>query len=113
MTDQEWLDATCRLNGYVGGRLLDDGRYIALERQLYGAAAIIRSNVGDDFGRDDYWRYNDLAPAMIALAKWDGQGDPEGWVKHSPSNRRVSQSPDEIAPGIGRVGAVGVVYIRP
>ena len=74
--------------------------------------AIIEAAIGDRLGYDESWDYPSLGEAAIGLMHWDGAGEPEGWISHIPSFRRISRSPEERDQAGNGVGAVGVVYVR-
>ena len=112
MTDEQHL-AWLEEQGYVSPRIVDEGKWIAMERMLFGAVKILRGQLSDSAGYSDEWMYPSSIAAALAFSEWNGQGDPDGWVRHKPSNRRISQSPDEYDENGRRVGAVGVVYLRP
>jgi hypothetical protein len=100
-------------NGYSNGKLIRGGtQYATIAPKMY-THAIITGRVGDMFGYGDCWCYPSRAAACRALADWDGEGEPEGWIRHPDTGRRVSQSPDEYDANQRRVGAVGVLYVRP
>lgn len=91
MTDQQrrdylrWLKDEC---GYKHIRLMPDGRWAAVYPLLFTAAVIV-GRVGDKVGFDDRWCYHDAAAACLALAAWDGCGEPQGWHRHPATGRRV------------------------
>ena len=95
--------------GYMHPRPLPGGRYGCIIRMAYTHAVVV-GQIGDQIGYDDRWCYATCEAAVAALAAWDGNGEPRGWIRHPASGRRVSQSPDEYGPS-GRVGAVGVEYV--
>lgn len=99
-------------NGYRDGKLLDgETRYAAIAPKMY-THAIICGRVGDYWGFYDCWCYRTYHEAQAALAAWNGEGEPEGWIRHPDSGRRVSTSADEHDEDGNKVGAVGVRYVR-
>lgn len=36
----------------------------------------------------DFYCYHDRVQSVLALAAWDGEGDPFGWVRHFATSRR-------------------------
>jgi len=34
------------------------------------------------------WQYQSRDAALVALAAWDGEGEPEGWYRHPATGRR-------------------------
>lgn len=109
-TPQQWLDRYAGLCGYVEPRLLGEDRYVAIAPKIFTYAIII-GHVGDENSVDDRWCYTSPVAAHLALAVWDGEGEPQGWSRHPASGRRVSVTGDEIGDDGQRVGAVGVVYV--
>lgn len=76
-------------------RNLADGRLLALEPLLTGFRLhVVASpwNMGSDevydFPVDDRDTEAKARAAYVALHRWDGTGEPEGWYRHRPSNRR-------------------------
>lgn len=85
-----------------------NGRLLTIEPLLFGAAAVkvtnrhIRSAIGrtpvidftdDEFDMgfcDEVFTYESVVKAWAAVLNWDGKGEPQGWVRHQPSNRRRS-----------------------
>lgn len=103
-----WLVTT---NGYRNPRLIGRGRYVAIYPKAY-THAIITGRVGDRTGYGDCWCYLSYREAAIALARWDGEGEPEGWIRHPHTGRRVSMDADERDDAGRPVGGVGVPYVR-
>jgi hypothetical protein len=65
---------------------MEDGRYIAVEKMLFGGWALHVDN--DEFGHAETYSFNDYGFVMRAFHDWSGEGDPEKWIRHIPSNRR-------------------------
>lgn len=107
----DFLRTLVVFNGYRDCKLLPVGRYACIRPKAF-THAIIVGRIGDYYGIDDTWCYQDLGAALAALAAWNGRGEPVGWHRHPASGRRVSQSPDEIDDDGNEVGAVGVRYRR-
>lgn len=104
----DWLAHEYLLPRKVGG-----DHWVAIAERVGGAGAIVRGRMDDSCGWSDEWMYETLSQAVLACSVWNGYGDPCNWVRHKPSNRRISRSPDEVDGQGNRVGAVGVVYVRP
>ncbi len=68
-------------------RVLPDGRCLRLYRQLFNLALTIAKDDQDD-GFTDTYEFDSAPPAIEAAKRWDGEGDPVGWIRHKPSNRR-------------------------
>jgi hypothetical protein len=104
----QWLIDAC---GYLRPKPLPGGRYAAIEPKVF-THAIVVGRIGERVGYDDTWCFETLDKATAALAVWDGTGEPQGWIRHPASGRRISRDPDERDDGGDRVGAVGVAYWR-
>ena len=74
--------------------------------------AIATGPMFDYVGIDTHWCYATREEAEVALDAWSGYGEPEGWIRHPETGRRVSQTGEEIDGNNERVGAIGVVYVR-
>ncbi len=113
MTDEAyllWLSAT---QGYHDPKLIREGRmWAAITDRLFGAASIIIGRVGDCLFVEGGWDYPSLPAATAALLAWDGEGEPEGWIRHPASGRRVCQTPGEYDEK-GRLVPIGELYTRP
>jgi hypothetical protein len=110
---QAFLQELAQLNDYTDAKLVRDAtRYAAITRKMF-THAIITGRIGDYWGLGDCWCYPSYAAARSALAAWDGEGEPEGWLRHPGPGRRVSQSADERDEQGRKVGAPGVRYVRP
>lgn len=71
--------------GYFMPRKLPTGEWAALQKMLYTTGLFI---VTDEYSWRTRWCYEHAADALMALAEWDGKGDPPGpWVKEKPSDR--------------------------
>ena len=77
---------------YLEPRILPDGRYAAILPLLFTAAIITCSKEHVHAYIDERWCFHEKEKALAALQKWDGTGDPEGWHRHIPSNRRRSNT---------------------
>lgn len=75
-------------NGYIAGAALLDGRLVFITRTITGQGQL---GVGDEQSVNDRYTYLDPEHAVIALLDWHAAGfagEPEGWHRHQPSNRR-------------------------
>lgn len=70
---------------YVVMKQLPDGRLCGVLRLLYHWTMHVDI---DPCGYRERYCYKSLPDAIIALDKWDGTGDPEGWHRHPESGRR-------------------------
>lgn len=69
-------------------RYLADGRLLALEPLLMGAARLHVVAEDTDAHSDEVYDFQELMAGLVALHRWDGTDEPEGWYRHRPSNRR-------------------------
>lgn len=65
-------------------------RFITVGRRLWGAGAITscEDELTAHAAFDEEWMFKTVEQAVEAFHKWDGDGEPEGWIRHTPSNRR-------------------------
>jgi hypothetical protein len=76
----------------LSAKALADGRCSYVIPILFGRAYV--TVAGEDSDRmgvyDEVYTYETVAAALAALGRWDGeQGtEPDGWIRHQPSNRR-------------------------
>jgi hypothetical protein len=109
---QAFLTELQAINHYTDGKLVRSGqRYAAITRKMF-THAIVCGKIGDWWGIGDCWCYSTYEAARRALQAWDGEGEPEGWIRHPGSGRRVSQSANEHDQQGNRVKAGGVRYLR-
>jgi hypothetical protein len=113
MSEQDFLHWLVDANGYIAPRAIGNGRWAALLAHFDPSMAIVTGRIGDRYGWAEKWTYPDAGEALVAYMLWDGRDEPAGWIRHQPSNRRVSRSPDERDENGEAVGAIGVTYIRP
>lgn len=69
-------------------RALADGRLLAVEPLLMGAGRL--HIVADEASTASVsiYDFTDLSDALVQLHRWNGRGEPKGWYRHRPSNRR-------------------------
>lgn len=69
---------------------LEDGRIATVMPLLFGRALLtVATPENHVFGQyDEGWYYDTHQAAIYALIVWSGKGDPIGWTRHTPSNRR-------------------------
>lgn len=84
----EWGD---RL-GHV--RALDDERFVAVVPFLFTWGLIV-GRKRRPFFYDDRWCYHHHPTALVAAARWDGAGEPQGWHRHVNSGRRRDEHGNE------------------
>lgn len=66
-------------------RPFDDGRSAVLTPMLFGKWRLL---LIVDGGVADGWCYDDLPAALRGLEGWDGEDEPDGWMRHPMSGRR-------------------------
>lgn len=72
--------------GYFGVKRAKSGEWLGVQKMLYTTGLFVIHEDGSA------WRtrfcYEHSIDAVLALAAWDGEGDPPGpWVKEKPSDR--------------------------
>lgn len=74
-------------------RKLEDGLWLVLQLMLHDNRRL--SLVEGDLDRDPLstafvsnYCYHDAEVALGQFLRWDGRGDPEGWVRHIETGRR-------------------------
>jgi hypothetical protein len=68
-------------------RVLDDGRIVELWRTVFNLRITITLPENDGMCWNDAWCFRDIGAAFTAALSWDGEGEPDGWIKHPPSGR--------------------------
>ncbi len=74
-------------HGFIARKDLEDGRYITLTPQLYGTLLTL-SQAGNEYGYSEAYTYDNPEKAVASYEAWEGNGEPNGWIRHIPSNRR-------------------------
>jgi hypothetical protein len=69
-------------------RPLEDGRLLALQPLLFDGwrLHVVRDGIAET--SSDVYDFQESSWALDALQGWSGEGEPEGWYRHKPSNRR-------------------------
>lgn len=84
-------------NGYAAATLLPDGR-VAFVVPTFGGAQIGVGGMSTAEGVSERFSYESLFGTFVALVAWaqiDGfAGEPSGWIRHQPSNRRRRYADD-------------------
>jgi hypothetical protein len=75
-------------NEYFDPKEFPDGRVACLMGLLYTCAIIVLSEKNCEHSYDDRWCYCSPEKAKLALAAWDGMGEPTGWHRHPTTGRR-------------------------
>lgn len=77
------------IEGTMLTRVLPDGRVICLIPRMFGAIDLTLQPHIESVGPEQVWTYESQADALGAALTWDGsEGEPMGWIRHRPSNRR-------------------------
>jgi hypothetical protein len=69
-------------------RVLGDGRVLYLQAMLGNNLRISLSMHEHDMGFHSNYCFHDVKAAWRSALGWDGEGDPEGWVRHIETGRR-------------------------
>jgi len=78
-------------HAFTGGAAaveLPEGRFGYVNLITFGRAQIV---LGDETTATDRYTYEGVMEAIAAMVLWkalDCKGEPEGWIRHQPSNRR-------------------------
>lgn len=72
----------------AGPRVLPDGRAIWVVPMTYGKGRIILSPDARSPYVEDCWCYETQVLALVAFEMWDGNGEPDGWIRHPFTGRR-------------------------
>ena len=84
MAEETPADWAPELTAY---RRLSDGRWIGVKAQVFNAVLITGL---DAVGAAEEYSYPDLVQALVAYTLWNfpDEPEPDGWIRHVPSNRR-------------------------
>mgnify|MGYP001031230436 FL=1 len=74
-------------NDYSHVRPIGNGRYAAIAQFMFSTAIVV-GRIGNYSCYEDRWCYKTAEDAIAALEAWDGQGEPQGWVRHPTTGRR-------------------------
>lgn len=92
-------------NHYLCGTFTLDGRVIFVKRTAAEQGQLcISASLDEMSGISDTYSYPTIKAAWHAWVQWDFKnfvGEPEGWIRHQPSNRRRrngNSSTEEIRP---------------
>lgn len=67
------------------------GGWLSLYPLAFGAGRLAVEydrDGGRDGGYDEAYDFQDIFDAVRQFNEWDGEGEPEGWYRHRPTNRR-------------------------
>lgn len=79
---------------YLWVEKLADGRRLFLMPQVHQGVRIGVSEPGDDTGFAAVYDYAEALPGWRAVLGWDGEGDPEGWVRAWAQGEIPRRRPD-------------------
>lgn len=68
-------------------RVLPDGRILEAWGYLFNTRVTLTEPHMDGICWVDAWCYATRSAAEQAVATWDGEGEPTGWIKHPNSGR--------------------------
>lgn len=68
-------------------RVLEDGRILELWQMMFNVRLTVTLPENVDMCWEDAWCFRDPVAAYVAIATWNGEGEPDGWIKHPPSGR--------------------------
>lgn len=80
---------------HLDERDLGDGRTLYLDPMMLGNVRLNIGKTGDRINYDDGYCYHDPDAAWRALLGWNGEGDPEGWYRHTTTGRRRPEGDPE------------------
>jgi hypothetical protein len=107
----DWLTEDA---GFQAVQPLPGGLYWVGIRKKMFTWSIEKGRLFDYIGTDDCWCYPNYAEAIIRLMQWlgeGGKGEPEGWIRHPGTGRRVA-GPEGAIDGKGRLVEPGHQYVR-
>lgn len=84
--DEEW---------WLYKRVLPDGRVLYLWEMLGNNVRISLSRDEQDMGFHSNYCFHDMCEAWRSALGWDGEGEPEGWVRHVETGRRRPDGDEE------------------
>lgn len=80
------LNVWAEENGYVTAAYRLDGKIVAVLPAMFNWQIII----GNEYGVDERYSY-DTNRTLLEFELWKArnfEGEPEGWIRHQPSDRR-------------------------
>jgi hypothetical protein len=69
-------------------RLLPDGRILEVFRLIYTWRLTVTHPRDDGICWEDAWCYPTLPAIAAAFFAWNGEGEPDGWIRHPVTGRR-------------------------
>lgn len=85
--DMDGTDSESIYQWWEKKKVFEDGRVAYLHRTIFN----LRISISPDEQAqtfDEFYCFHDFSAASKAMEEWDGKGDPDGWVRHVPTNRR-------------------------
>lgn len=104
LTPQARLALFVQQNRYMAGEFMPDGRVAFLVPRIFGVEICIGAEPTQVAGLTDLYSYAHVSHAVFAWQDWgdaEFAGEPDGWIRHRPSNRRRPDgdaSREEIRP---------------
>ena len=77
---------------HIYERQLVDGRWLFADFLCFGRVQIALSSDPATLSYEESWIYEDVSQGLQTAVNWNGEGDPEGWVRwtngREPARRR-------------------------
>jgi hypothetical protein len=77
-------------------KILPGGRIAEIIMQIFSWRIIVSEPENDGIYWTDAWCYDNLRVCIDAFLRWDGEGEPHGWIKNPPSGRRQPAPPSPV-----------------
>jgi hypothetical protein len=71
----------------AGPKLLSTGMWAWVTKMTFGKGRLVIGHPGSQT-LEDGWCYESLVDAVKELLRWDGTGEPQGWMRHPATGRR-------------------------
>lgn len=71
----------------IAHRVLPDGRVLEAWQYLFNVRVTLAEPRDAAIGYSDCWCYATAPLAVAVVETWDGEGEPDGWIKHPASGR--------------------------
>lgn len=89
---EELVNRLSKEDGY-SNICVKNGKICGLSRFIFTTAIISGM---DETGYVERWCYHNSSTALQEFNAWDGTGEPEGWHRHIPSNRRRDENGNDL-----------------
>lgn len=77
-------------------RILESGDILELWQMIFTWRLTVTEPQNDGMCWSDAWCYDDQRAARDAFFRWNGEGEPAGWIKHPPTGRRSPSDPPAL-----------------